>query len=215
MGYYAVLQPPDGKPFQVTACHLNLWVLNALGKYLFYFDVGLHIIGKEDGVSKVHLALPFRTQVGDLKDLSTILVQRPEVASLIFGVPVQVHSHTLTFHKYGKEQKYQVMGVDVGGEAGSKRINGSDTYTLWEIKLSSALQRECDSYLRVRFTLSGLGRTWLWGADSVLFDMRVADIRGAIDAEELNKRERDIIPIRYFHIFLILPTKFTPISGRI
>jgi hypothetical protein len=207
MGYFAVLQPPGGSPFSVAHCHINLWVLSALGGNRYFLDVGLNIqAGQQANVAGLQLALPFGTDKNGLQDLTNLLTQ-PQIADLIFGVPTQCNDKQISFNKEG--QAYTLTLTSVLAENshdGSRRIEGKRFYSLWELKLATPIPPNEKRYFRVRFLVSSIGRTWLREGRAVLFDMRVADIRESVGVTELNKRKDHIVAIDKLYLFLIAPT---------
>lgn len=207
MGYFAVLAPP-GPPFGVEKCHLNFWVLNAIGGYRYYLDVGLNIAAGGSAVTRIQLALPFETADDALSDLTELLTDQ-KISNLIFGVPTNYTNNTITFQKDQVAESLRLVRVLAPDAAdGSRRTQGNKYYSLWDINLSSIIPANEKRYFRIRFKLKSASRTWSWRRDGALLDMRFSDIREAVRVRELNARAANIVQIDSLNLFLIAPTTF-------
>lgn len=215
MGYFAILHATNAQPFKVLACHLNFWLLSGFPSNQFFFDVGLQLEAEDTPVTDFELAIPFRTEDPyALSDLTNEM-KSVETAELIFGTAVQVDhpNGKLTFEKRKQQQVLTLLSVNSGtGDQASKAIDSGADFTVWSIKFASAIPVGEKRYVRFRFRVSGLGRTWQWGSYSALFNFRVDDIREAVGAKKLNDRKDRILSIERFHLFLVAPAELEPVE---
>jgi hypothetical protein len=207
MGFFAVMRENAYDDFDVIACHLNLWSLGGLlGHRVFLFDVGLRLKNKrENGLTKVRLAIPFGTDKESLEDLHDMMLDQ-SAARLIFGRPVKIDDSKIDYDSGGQ---IPVVSVCSGESTLSTELSDSRVgYSLWVIKISPTIKKDEESYVRIRFELRNLGRAWVWkrsgfAKTGALVDLRVADVRQAIS--KWNALEDQIVPIKQINVFVISP----------
>ena len=152
-----------------------------LGHRLFFFDVGLAIEGSDHrGASAFDLAIPFGTRAEGLSDLGQKLMNE-EVLNLIFSGRAKLSaSGTQSSISYGGKQ-FHLFSVDTGK---SQLTTSTTDLSIWKIVLPNAIARDELAYLRLRFEVDCLARTWLWkrsawAKNGALVDIRVGDVRAA------------------------------------
>lgn len=103
-----------------------------------------------------------------------------------------------------------------GDERRSKLRETGKAFSLWEIGLTEAIDKSpVESYVRVRFRVSGLARVWIWRSHGALFDMRVMDSRESVRSgeskhlDDLKNRIRPIPPSK-LNAFACVPTWLEP-----
>jgi hypothetical protein len=207
MSFFAVLRDGSEDNFDVIACHLNLWSIGGLlGHKVFLFDVGLRLKNKhEKDLTKVRLAIPFGTDKESLEDLHDMLLNQ-SAARLIFGRPVKIDGSKIDY-----DTGVQIPVAAVSSGESELKTEFSDSrrgYSLWAIKISPAIKNDEECYLRVRFEIYNLGRTWIWKRSGLvktgaLVDLRVADVRQAVS--KWNVLEDQIVPIQGINVFVISP----------
>jgi hypothetical protein len=210
MGFFAVVRHPEAPEFSIETCHINLWSLPGLFRQLFYWDVGLHIRATDGKISKIQLALPFGTEDGSLSDLHDQVCD-PKVAQLIFGKPVrtdQAHGKIIIERSDG-DLEWDVMSI---AQAKCERVVAlsSSTFSFWTIELSTPIEVGNAAYVRVRFDVSNIGRTWIWkrsflGSSGAIVDLRIADVRESWRIERMSEYQTRIVNINRLFLFLIAP----------
>jgi hypothetical protein len=207
MGFFAILRDDPDSDFDVIACHLNLWSLGGLlGHKLFLFDVGLRLKNKQaKDLTKIRLALPFGTDKESLTDLHDLMLNQ-SVAQLIFGKPVTIDDSTID---YEGGSRVLVARVSVNeSQLHGELSNSRQGYSLWSIKIAPTIRKDEECYVRVRFELRSLGRTWVWKRSGIsktgaIVDLRIADVRQAVS--EWKTFEDQLIQIQAINVFVIAP----------
>jgi hypothetical protein len=227
VGYFAVLKPVDataGADFDVTRCHINVWVLPSFipGRRLMYFDLGIELtaIGA-DPVNAVEVLLPFLVEPGykmdqfrGCADLYDKLFD-DETAELIFGEPVEVsgaaEERTLTVQ--AGEYIYRPRRIDTAHvEAAKDQPPRSSCY---RVPLQNSVAPNASAYVRLRFRV--FGNRSLLSAKSpfggVILDFRIADVRESrTRRQEVGIRKR-IVPIMSVNFFAMLPSQYQMITA--
>jgi len=206
MGFFAVVREQD-QPFEVELCHLNLWSLAGLFRRAFFWDVGLQLKADDNNkLSKFSLALPFSTEPGGMKDLSASL-KSPEVSELIFGTSVSISGSEI---KYTKEDGIfdLVLGQISETESDREKKRSGTTFSYWNLILAEPIPPGQRRYIRVRFEVYNLGRTWIWKPfkSGAIIDLRVADLRETISLQPWNDLKSRIIPVADLYLFVIAPS---------
>ncbi len=206
MGFFAVVREQD-QPFEVELCHLNLWSLSGLFRRAFFWDVGLQLKADDDKqLSKLSLALPFSTESGGMKDLSDSL-KSPEVSELIFGTSVSISGSEI---KYVKEDGTfdLVLGQISENDSNREKKRSGTTFSYWNLILAEPIPPGQRRYIRVRFEVYNLGRTWIWKPfkSGAIIDLRVADLRETISLQPWNDLKSRIIPVTDLYLFVVTPS---------
>lgn len=209
MSLFALLRSDGGGDPQIQDCHLNLWSLGGFpGRRPTLFDVGLRIkSGGDVPVSAFQIVIPFGTHSASLVDLEDKL-RNELIANLIFSGRA-----TLVVGPNGATIDYGAGTVAIGrlDIARSKLLaEASDTsMSLWEVKLSAALPRDASTYVRMRFNIDTLGRTWLWRSsmlarNGALVDFRIGDARNVRWASQRIASNR-MLEIGNLFLFVVAP----------
>jgi len=206
MGFFAVVREQD-QPFEVELCHLNLWSLSGLFRRAFFWDVGLQLKADDNkSLSKFSLALPFSTESGGMKDLSDSL-KSPEVSELIFGTSVSISGSEI---RYTKEDGTfdLVLGQISETDSDREKKRSGTTFSYWNLTLAEPIPVGERRYIRIRFEVYNLGRTWIWKPfkRGAIIDLRVADLRETISLQPWNDLKSRIIPIADLYLFVVAPS---------
>lgn len=206
MGFFAVVRDQD-QPFEVELCHLNLWSLAGLFRRAFFWDVGLQLKADDDKpLSKFSLALPFSTESGGMKDLSDSL-KSPGVSELIFGTSVSISGSEIKYMK-GDGTVDLVLGQISEPDSDREKKRSSSTFSYWNLTLAEPIPPGQRRYIRVRFEVYNLGRTWIWKPfnSGAIIDLRVADLRETISIQPWNDLKSRIIPVADLYLFVVAPS---------
>ena len=174
MGFFAVVCEQD-QQFEVKVCHLNLWSLAGLFRRAFFWDVAIHVkAGPDKPLLKLSLALPFSTETGGMKDLS-VLMKSQEVSELIFGTSVTISDAEIKYTKAGGSVDLVLAQVSETESDRDKKRSGS-TFSYWTLVFAEPIPPSEERYMRVRFEVYNLGRTWIWKPfkSGAIIDLRVA-----------------------------------------
>ncbi|MGA8029714.1 MAG: hypothetical protein WB992_21430 [Bryobacteraceae bacterium] len=207
MAYFAVVKDRDNRALSVTTCHLNLWVLPGFWGHYCQFDVGLRVKAEEDGLTAFLLALPFIVRESGVEDLHDLLL-RNDTAPLVFGEPVLVQGTQIS---YGGIQNLTVGRIHTQkSKEVAEWTDRANACSVWKLELASALMRDDEQYLRLRFPIGQLGRRWvqkrtLFAENGAIMDFRVADIREAQEAKDWASLQEKIVPIGTLNAFVITP----------
>jgi len=219
MGSFAIIQESK-ESLQIHNCQLNLWSLSGLfGRRIFLWDVGLVLEASEDGedkkVSKIGLLLPFRTESDAFKDLSKEILD-PSTAQLLFGKSINITQATKTIEYAATSNKpplriVPIMNASLDVEFEKDKHLRRANLSLWILKFAAKITNGQRSYIRVRFRMQTLGRTWTWmqGRKGALVDIRVADIREIViptdGGARLEAYAERFVPISSLRAFVIVP----------
>jgi hypothetical protein len=207
MAYFAVVKDRDNKAFNVSTCHLNLWVLPGFARRYFQFDVGVRIKAAEDGLTSFLLALPFIVLPSGVEDLHDLIL-RPDSAPLVFGEPVTVDGTKIS---YGDVTNLTVGRIHAQKSQAIKEWTSNKQHcSVWKIDLATTINKNEEQYLRFRFPIEQLGRRWLakrslLAHNGAIMDFRVADIREAQEAMDWASLQDKIVPITLLNAFVITP----------
>lgn len=190
--------------FSVADFHVNLWSLGAFGgkRRSFVLDVGARIHAADRPVSHLTLAIPFgTTELECLHDKVT----NPKTAGLIFNAEVSVDKSDIVFDG-------EVLQIHAVSSVNSKKVDAlSDNFfSLWNLELAKPIPAGSIGYFRVRFPVTGAGKTWQWQRQRLFrsgatVDLRVSDGRSAAliaDGAQLLDRVR---PIGRVFAFVMVP----------
>ena len=206
MGFFAVVREQE-QPFEVEVCHLNLWSLAGLFRRSFFWDVGLSLKANDHiPLSHFGLALPFSTEPGGMRDLSNSL-KTPEISELVFGTSVTISGAEIKYIKEDGTVDLVLSQVSTNQSNKLKERSGK-TFSFWNIKLSEPIPAGEKKYVRIRFDVYNLGRTWIWKPfkGGAILDLRVADLRETIIFEEWDDLENRIVPIDDLYLFVVAPS---------
>lgn len=221
MAYFAVVRDAYDDDFNVVACHVNLWALSAsLKRRIFWCDVGLRLRGGAREISKLSLALPFRTEDNGVEDLSDVILEQ-KVAELVFGKPVRIDGSTINYSSAGAGGQDVTTSLNVlsiiRGETEINQSLSGDDFCYWTLKFARPLRHNgLDSYLRVRFHVRNADRIWSWKRtcmlkNGALVDLRVTDVRGSfVAARDWNTFRERIVTIPQLNMFVIAPSWLQP-----
>lgn len=207
MSFLAVLRPEGDAPaFTVPLCHVNLWSLGALGwRRTMILDVGLTIQAADKQVTSVTVALPVGT--GDrVEDLASKVLDT-DVAGLIFDKEVTKPGPAVICFDEAPTNVLRVK-TTASEQAAAHR---SRDFSVWTLQLATPVEPGQDGYLRVRFAVTGSGRSWQWERSylarvGALVDLRVCDVRGTATVAGGDELRGRILPIGRVHIFIMVPS---------
>ena len=208
MGFFAVLNDPTDAAcdFTVLKCHVNFWSLSGiLGRRNYFWDVGLDIKVGAHQFSSFQVAIPSGTtnSVYDLHDK----MQDPRIGEMIFGKPVQVGANAI---------EYDGTPLQLPRLAASDAIldtRGARNFSLWTLRTTMPIAPQSHIYLRMRFTVSSVGRCWQWNRFwlsryGALIDVRFADLREAWNVPNGDELKDRIVPIKELFFFVIAPATY-------
>jgi hypothetical protein len=157
-------------------------------------------------VSELELAIPFGTEVGSLSDLRTKLTNH-DLLDLVFSGSATLSTGAGPSINYDG-QPLILLGIDLSS---SKKLSAhSDRYSsVWLIKFVGPIVHGSEAYVRLRFEVDNLGRTWIWrksflSKNGALIDFRVGDARGT-DAAQRNIDSSRFIAISKLYLFVVAP----------
>jgi hypothetical protein len=206
--FFAVLDSAgvdERTEFEVTRLHLNLWSLAAIGLHrrMFVFDVGVRIAATTRAVTGITLALPFDTlEPQSLFDK----VMNPSVAELIFDANITaINANTLNY----QSESFRVLDVRARGASRVKEYT-SPGFSLWDIPLSGKIEPGEEAYIRLRFPVTGTGRTWQWTKTlmrrtGAVLDFRISDLRSSKKVPGGNELIDRVRPIKSVAAFVMAP----------
>lgn len=207
MSFFSVLdasKAADRTDFEVKKLHLNLWSLAALGihRRMFVLDVGLLIEAKTKNVGQITLALPFDTLAPS--SLHSKVLDR-KLAGLIFDREVSFDGDKVTYGSTTFSALEAMTQMATKVDAFTQR-----GFSLWDIPLTKEIQKGDSAYIRVRFPISGIGRTWQWTKsrlvrNGAIFDFRISDIRSSQKVAGGSQLIDRIRPIRSVAAFVMAP----------
>lgn len=208
MGFFAVLRNPDDPNFEVIHCHLNLWSLGGLLSHRrFLWDVGLRLRADENtNLSRLQLAIPFSTRGNGIDDLQAEVLN-PQIAQLIFGGPVDVAGTTISYEALNPVNVVRAPKTQASLDMARSHLG----FSIWNLQFTPAIVAGSESYVRVRFEVRHLGRTWIWkrsglAKNGALIDLRIAEIRETWDVPDADVLQDQIVPIQNLFLFVIAPT---------
>ncbi len=208
MSLFAVLNSRQSPSPIVQDCHINIWSLGGFfGARQTVFDLGLCLKARESGpVSEFDLAIPFGTSEDSLEDLSDKLKDHVTL-SLVFSGAADFSSEPSPTITYGDESLL-LRSIDPDRSCREEK-QCNDQVSVWKIRLRSPIEADAPVYVRLRFLVTGLGRTWLWrksmwAKNGAIVDFRVGDVRGTTG---FNSRldESRIVRIERLYVFVIAP----------
>ncbi len=206
MGFFAVLKNDKDDPaLEISECHLNLWVLTGLlGRPRFLLDIGLHVKSGETPVREFQIAIPAGAERYGFEDLGGRLLSQ-QTAQLIFGKPVKYP--TAEVIDYGKGS-LSISRVPSANVVLDEERSGAD-FTLFKIRTADPLPSNSEAYLRIRFSLSRVGRIWRWKRFlltryGALMDIRFCDLREAWNVKDGDSLRNLILPIKSLNFFVVV-----------
>jgi hypothetical protein len=206
VGFFALMRDPRGSQFKVVDCHLNLWCLKGLFGPTLLFDMGLAISCADQAVAleEFQVALPFGTEEGGLQDLHESMKDQT-TCELIFGAPVEVAGDTIN---YGWDP-LPLLPLDLS-KTHLEKASSNKEFSVWNIALSRGLQPGTKGYIRCRFEITSLGRTWIWkrwatATYGALVDFRFYDIREAWNVENRHALKERMQSIERLYLFIVAP----------
>ena len=167
MAFFAVVRTNPGDDFTVAECHLNLWSLAGLfRRRRFFLDVGLRLRGGEREVSTIELALPvgiYGKEAHGLEDLYDLMLDT-NISQLIFGGHVEIDRERSRLRYESSTLGAREIELATLDLPSCKRNEGysGENFSYWMLQLNAPLRRQSDTYVRVRFKVQNLGRTWIW-----------------------------------------------------
>lgn len=219
MGFLAVVAPlagdkrntPPSFTFEVEQLDVNIWLLPLLfGRFEVYCDIGIRIKAGPQPVPHFDIAIPFKTNEHSLVDLSPTLSDA-ETAALVFGeTVVDERGNSLDANSnFGLRKSIQ-------SDTGSEQIENlsSDTFSLWQVALTTALEPNEVGYVRFRFRTTGFSRTLQWRRSvfrrvGAIFDLHFYDERAAALVVEGKRYKNNMIPAKKLNVFFIVKSSFT------
>jgi hypothetical protein len=221
VSYFAVLS--RGLPSRPTVkeCHLNFWVIPTGIFQLFrekhLFDVGL-ILEFENNADRIRVSLPFDADENVIDLKSKILDS--ELASLIFGKPVQVNGATISYAEVGTGQplSLNVLQIDARNTREDESSKKVKNFSTWEIRFDGQAQPGQKYYLRFRFKPKRAEPYWFskgfgFRKRGRITDIRVSDVRESI-ALGLGVAEKDhLVDLERVFVFVACDVNFTPLHA--
>jgi hypothetical protein len=189
MGYFAISRRNAHAPFEIEACHLNVWILpRPWFRHAYYFDVGLRIVSESE-LWRIRVAFPFDADIGDIVDLSAAVLQ-VETSELIFGRPVTVDSGHVKYSASGltsdaDEINDRVVAVSTTNSTPDPETRSDVNFSVWTVEFTTPLRANESSYVRFRMRVANPERLWSakgWGyaKRGFIADIRVADARESV-----------------------------------
>lgn len=216
MGFFAILRE-DGEPScRVRQLDINLWCLPRLfGRHQFFCDIGIRLAQEQPDVTlgRLALAMPFRTDGTLWEDLSDRLLTYPKTAGLVFGEQTQVDGATLRFAD-GTDFTLARLERE---KCSLDMARSTKFFSLWHLTLRRPVRPGGDVYLRTRFNITDLGRTWLWQRaillqNGALVDIRVTDLRESVIVPQGDDYPDRVVKIDELNCFVIAPASY--VLGR-
>jgi hypothetical protein len=209
MGFFAVLSDPanPASDFAVLKCHLNFWSLSGiLGRRNYLWDVGLHIKVGLQPFSSFQVAIPSGTTLA-VCDLHDKLLDQ-KIDEMIFGKSTRVGANQIEYDG----TSLQIPMLD----SSASRVDtdrSTRNFTLWTLYTAKPVNPNTDIYLRVRFTVSSVGRCWQWkrfwlARYGALVDVRFADLREAWNVPKGAELKDRIVPIEQLNFFVVVPATY-------
>jgi hypothetical protein len=210
MSFFTIVRDEKQGGPVVHECHLNYWALPGYWSDRFLVDVGLLLEnGSTTEINQFEMGLPCGTTDNALQDLSE-LTKQPATLTLVFGHPVTVTGDTIDFGSGS------VLFTTISSPE-SKRLAdwSNDSFSLWRIKLSEPMQAGTKCYVRVRFRVASLGRTWMWkrsimSKNGARVDLRVSDVREAWAVPGREALVPRMCPIEKLFAFIMIPGWLEP-----
>lgn len=211
MGFFAVLSNGgDGlaRP-SVEKLDVNFWVLPGLfARTLFLCDIGILLRAGTEDLTKFTLAVPFRTEDGDCRDLMPRMVNSPLDFRLIFRTPLQSSPQGTQFFT-DDQTTVRVHSLD-GNETKRDTTNSTDNLSIWNVAIEGKVQAGDVGYLRLRLEVRGTGRLWTWvstvkGRARAVIDFRVNDLREAVAAPINITWDQRVLPVKKLNAFVMVP----------
>lgn len=216
MSYFAIVRAAPADDFSVIECHLNVWSLAGLFKRrMFCLDVGLRLRAGKTEVFSIDIAVPMGTygkEAHGLRDLHSQLLDT-NIDKLIFGRNVEVVGDRPRL-KYESSTlgptELELIKLDVPNCKRNEEYSGH-AFSYWSIHFTSPLRNDPDSYLRMRFKVQNLGRTWIWkksglAKNGALMDLRITDLRESYDDTGWTPSADMLVPIESLNLFAIVPS---------
>ena len=118
----------------------------------------MRVKAEEDGLTGFLLALPFIVGESGVEDLHDLLL-RNDTAPLVFGEPVLAQGTKIS---YGDTKNLEVGRIHAQKSREVPEWTSKAKHcSVWKIELSSALMRDDEQYVRLRFSVGKLGRRWV------------------------------------------------------
>ena len=157
-------------------------------------------------VSEFELAIPFGTDENSLLDITDKL-EDTSTLNLIFSGSASYSTNPVPTINYDGTDLI-LRAIDLN-ESCRKQGCCNNQISVWKIRLASDLEPNLPIYVRMRFLITGLGRTWVWrrslfSNNGALVDFRVGDVRGT-EGFATNINESRIVPIERLFVFIIAP----------
>lgn len=218
MAYFAIVREHAEDTFEVSACHINFWLLPAtFRRRVFVCDIGLRLKAIDRELTTFGIALPLGTYDLDANGLEDLfeLMKNPIVAELVFGKPVSFNNSRVKYSSLigdtETETELNITPISEGDTQIKKHLSGK-TFTYWSVKLEEAVRPgPVDSYVRLRFKVRNVGRVWTWKTSNLirvgaLLDIRTSDIRGSyVENVSWRKHQNRIAKIDRLSVFAIVP----------
>jgi hypothetical protein len=208
MGFLAILaDASDAAPnFRVLQCHVNFWCLPGLLRRSYFWDVGLKIEVGASAFSRFQIAIPSGT-TDHIVDLSS-KVGDEAIAQMVFGKPVTVKSGNE--YRELEYDKQSWLLVPIGK---SSREQAEPSFTLWSLDTAKLIPAGSRIYLRFRFGVRTVGRSWQWkrflcSRYGALVDVRFTDLREAWNVTSGDALKSRIVPIENLNFFVIAPAAY-------
>jgi hypothetical protein len=213
LSFFAVLDVEDQdkrKRFTVERCHLNLWSLAGLGprRRIFVLDVGLKIKASSVPVRGFSLALPFGVDTySGLEDQ----VRTQTTAELIFdstiSYPGNGDAPREPVIRVGSDDM-KILSVQVGQKKTARLSN--ESLTVWDFSFITPLPAGEIGYVRLRFPIVNLGRTWQWQKASwrksgAILDLRLSDQRSTATLDGGSELRARALALEGVNVFAMVP----------
>lgn len=231
IGIYENETKDGSADFSVSALHFNLWIMpnnlwNAIKQsvseksvcfHRYYIDVGVRISVKKGTLKEIDIHLP-ASEILDSTfcDLEGCVLDEA-TNDLIFGRPVESKNNSIKFEREGNTIHDSIHAIrsicEVKNENGPKRTNR------FRLTFKSPINVEGESstvYLRFRYEARSQNdvvssKGWGFAKQGLIFDLRINDIREAIDYNAGNQPSQ-MKPGDEANIFLIHPALYTMIT---
>lgn len=228
MTSFTVFSRSDGVSFDVTRLDINQWILPGIfGRQVILCDVGLRLsltgAVTDQRPLKFDLGLPFtvRDEQG-LHDLVPVMLEKPELCSLIFGdikaVPNSFGSGVSTVDDGGGDMRLERCDSASSKPDSSVQADGRP-FSLWTVAAKAVdIPSGVSVYMRFRFRLQKAGSTWAWQRGErrrshAISDLRVNELR---DKPQFNGTGPDFsraLPIERVNGFVITQARLK--AGRV
>lgn len=192
---------------EISQLHVNLWVLDGIfGRSVLYLDVGIAYIACEEGELQLHL--PVSVTDNYVKDLES-KCRQDLVRHALFSTALDIESQSIKY--CDKQFSFTPTTPSI------RAHNAKPLYT--EIRLPTLPPDSGNDgrYARFRLRIRNSQRLFAWDRFPLLrtksfarVDLRVNDLRGVADYEEIRHHEQHIVPVQQLRFFLIAPPRLIP-----